>query len=85
MALFSNGHSQVNRVCAYILNQKKHHARKSFLGEYKELLEKLELSHDDRYVFRVVQWNIPSHRDGDKIPKKTTSISPVSGRQRLRR
>lgn len=55
MALFSNGHSQVNRVCAYILNQKKHHARKSFLGEYKELLEKLELSHDDRYVFRVVQ------------------------------
>ncbi len=52
---FSYSHSQVNRVCAYILNQKKHHSKKSFLNEYKELLEKFEIPHDDRYVFKVVQ------------------------------
>lgn len=52
---FSYSHSQVNRVSAYILNQKKHHAKKSFLDEYKELLEKFEIPHDDRYVFKVVQ------------------------------
>jgi putative transposase len=52
---FYYGQSQVSTVCAYILNQKKHHAKKSFLDEYKELLEKFEIPHDDRYVFKAVQ------------------------------
>jgi len=48
---FSYSHSQLGRVIRYIQNQEQHHARKTFRAEYRELLNKFEVPHDERYVF----------------------------------
>ncbi|MCX6137857.1 MAG: IS200/IS605 family transposase [Ignavibacteriales bacterium] len=52
---FSYGHSQLERVYTYILNQEAHHAKKSFRKEYTALLEKFEIASDDRYLFEWIE------------------------------
>ena len=44
------------------MNQKKHHMKRTFLDEYRELLEKFEVPFDERYFFKLyrVMENIPS-------------------------
>ncbi|NOT73542.1 MAG: IS200/IS605 family transposase [Cyclobacteriaceae bacterium] len=49
---FSYGRSQIDRVYNYILNQKKHHEKKNFITEYKELLKAFEIDYDERYIFK---------------------------------
>ena len=51
---FSYSRSQLGAVIRYIENQQKHHARKSFREEYKQLLEKFEVEYDPRYVFKPI-------------------------------
>jgi len=48
---FSYSKSQRDDVIKYILNQEKHHAKRSFREEYLDLLQKFDVSFDDRYVF----------------------------------
>lgn len=48
---FSYSHSQIQSVYNYVLNQEKHHKRKTFREEYLEFLEKFEVKHDDNYLF----------------------------------
>jgi len=48
---FSYGHSQINSVYNYILNQEKHHRKKTFREEYLEFLKKFEIPYNDRYLF----------------------------------
>jgi putative transposase len=50
-AAFSYGHSQLNDVYQYILNQEEHHRRSSFREEYLDLLQKFEIEYDEAYVF----------------------------------
>jgi putative transposase len=52
---FSYSHSQLDDVIAYIRNQEKHHANKSFREEYLSLLEKFKVPHDERYIFKDVR------------------------------
>jgi REP element-mobilizing transposase RayT len=40
--VFSYGHSQIDRVCKYVLNQEEHHKKKTFKQEYLEFLENLQ-------------------------------------------
>lgn len=51
---FSYSRSQIDRVYHYIMNQKKHHQKKTFLEEYAELLEKFDVDFDKRYIFKPV-------------------------------
>jgi len=51
---FSYSHSQLTAVIRYIQNQEKHHARKSFREEYLTLLEKFDVPHEERYIFKDV-------------------------------
>ena len=51
---FSYSRSQLSRVILYIQNQQKHHARTSFLEEYKALLEKFRVTYDPRYTFTAL-------------------------------
>ena len=53
--VFSYGHSQINNVCQYILNQEEHHKRKSFKQEYFEFLEKFELPFEEKYLFEWLE------------------------------
>ena len=49
-ASFSVSHSQLDRVCAYVENQKIHHKHKSFTEEVKELLRLHDvIFHQDLY------------------------------------
>ncbi len=51
---FSYSHSQLGTVIRYIKNQESHHAKKSFQDEYRALLERFDVPHDERYVFKSV-------------------------------
>jgi putative transposase len=48
---FSYGKSQVDQVCKYILNQKKHHKKQSFKSEYIALLKLFEIDFKNEYLF----------------------------------
>lgn len=47
---FSVSNSGVETVKRYILNQKKHHEKVSFIDEYKTLLEAYGIPFEDRYL-----------------------------------
>ena len=44
--------SQINNVIRYIQNQEEHHKTKTFIEEYKEMLEKFEIEYDEKYIFK---------------------------------
>lgn len=48
---FSHSRSQLDTVVNYILNQEKHHKKKSFREEYLEILRKNDIQFSDEYVF----------------------------------
>jgi len=50
---FSYGHSGLDKVIAYIKNQKEHHRSTTFREEYKEFLERFQIEHKDEYL---VEW-----------------------------
>ena len=48
---FSYSHSHIETVYNYILNQEKHHKKKTFKEEYLEFLKKFEVEYDEKYLF----------------------------------
>jgi len=52
---FSYSHSQVNSVYNYILNQEKHHKKKTFRAEYLEFLKKFEIDYNEKYLFNWIE------------------------------
>jgi len=51
---FSYSYSQIDSVVKYIVNQEKHHKRKTFREEYIELLERFRIKYNERYILRDV-------------------------------
>jgi REP element-mobilizing transposase RayT len=51
---FSYSHSHIHHVYQYILNQQAHHQKKTFKEEYTELLEKFEISFEERFLFEWI-------------------------------
>jgi REP element-mobilizing transposase RayT len=51
---FSYSHSHLTTVIRYIQNQEQHHARKTFQSEFLALLDKFQVPHDERYIFKPV-------------------------------
>ncbi|HYK77877.1 MAG TPA: IS200/IS605 family transposase [Daejeonella sp.] len=52
---FSYAHSQIERVYNYVLNQEKHHQKKTFKEEYLNLLNKFQIEHKPEYLFDWLQ------------------------------
>jgi putative transposase len=48
---FSYSHSQIDAVVKYIINQERHHHRKTFREEYETMLKEFAVEYDARYVF----------------------------------
>lgn len=48
---FSYAKSQKDKVVNYVLNQEKHHLKKSFKEEYLEMLEAFEIEFKEEYLF----------------------------------
>ncbi len=53
--VFSYSQSHIDRVVKYVLNQEKHHQRSSFRQEYLALLERFEISFEEKYLFDFVE------------------------------
>jgi putative transposase len=49
--VFSYGKSQLDYITRYIINQEKHHRKKTFKEEYVELLQKFQVDFDEKYIF----------------------------------
>ncbi len=52
---FSYSRSHLDRVVNYILNQQKHHKKKTFREEYIEFLEKYEILYNSKYLFDWIE------------------------------
>ena len=48
---FSYSRSQISSVCNYIANQEQHHAKKTFIEEYREILKAFDVEYNDQYIF----------------------------------
>lgn len=48
---FSYSHSQLDKVIAYIMNQKEHHKKKTFKEEYTDFLKQFNVEYDEQYLF----------------------------------
>ena len=48
---FSVNPAQIEIVSAYINNQAEHHAKKTFMSEYRTFLEEYKMEYDERYVW----------------------------------
>jgi putative transposase len=55
---FTHSRSQINQVVNYIMNQEKHHQKKSFKEEYKEILFKNGIEYNDEYLFEFFESDI---------------------------
>lgn len=49
---FSYAKSDLPNVIKYIQQQEDHHRIKTFMDEYKELLDAFEVAYDDKYIFQ---------------------------------
>ena len=52
---FSYSKSQISNVVKYIENQEKHHAKRNFLEEYRNILNDFGIEYDQRYIFREIE------------------------------
>ena len=52
---FSYSHSHIDAVVKYVLNQEKHHQKKTFKQEYHQLLEKFEIPFEEKYLFDFIE------------------------------
>jgi len=52
---FSYSKSHINIVYNYIMNQKEHHKKQTFLEEYKQFLKEFEIEYKDEYLFHEVK------------------------------
>lgn len=48
---FSVNPADIDRVIAYIANQKEHHSKISFQNEYRTILNRYKVEYDERYVW----------------------------------
>ena len=49
--VFSYGHSQIDTVVKYVLNQEQHHKKKTFRAEYLEFLDRFQIPFEEKYLF----------------------------------
>ena len=53
--VFSYSHSHIDRVAKYVMNQKGHHRKKTFQEEYIEMLQKMNVDYDNKYLFDFIE------------------------------
>jgi len=52
---FSYAKSQVPTVIKYIQDQELHHAKRTFIDEYRKMLEDFGIEYDERYIFKPIE------------------------------
>ena len=54
---FSYSQSHIKNVYDYILNQEQKHATKTFKEEYVDLLDRFQVTYDERFLFDWIDMN----------------------------
>ena len=52
---FSYSRSDLDAVAKYVLDQEKHHKKRSFKDEYVTMLDRFEVEYEDRYLFNWIE------------------------------
>ena len=52
---FSYSKSQIPQVIKYIDNQEKHHGKRTFIEEYRKILNDFGLEYDEKYIFKPIE------------------------------
>jgi REP element-mobilizing transposase RayT len=52
---FLYSRSKIPAVCNYIETQEEHHKKKTFLEEYRHILQQFEVDYDERYIFKPLE------------------------------
>ena len=52
---FSCSNIQMDKVVQYIMNQEKHHQKKTFKEEYIEFLQKFSVKYNEKYLFEWIE------------------------------
>ena len=52
---FSYSKSQIPQVIKYIENQEIHHKKRTFVEEYRKILDDFGLEYDERYIFKTIE------------------------------
>ncbi len=52
---FSYSKSQISAVANYIENQEEHHKTKTFIDEYRKILNDFGIDYDERYIFKPLE------------------------------
>ena len=52
---FSYSNSHIERVVHYIMNQEKHHCKRTFREEFRELLKRYDVVYNDRFLPTDIQ------------------------------
>jgi putative transposase len=52
---FSYSQSHIDRVVKYILNQERHHRKKTFREEYMEFLDRFHVDFNETYLFKWIE------------------------------
>jgi REP element-mobilizing transposase RayT len=52
---FSYGHTEIDSVAKYVMNQKDHHKKNSFREEYLLFLKEYEIEFKDEYLFDFLE------------------------------
>ena len=55
---FSHSRSQIDRVAKYVLNQEKHHSKKTFREEYIGILKRVQIKFKNEYLFDFIEENL---------------------------
>jgi len=53
--VFSYSRSQIGHVINYINNQEIHHRKKTFIEEYREIMDRLKIEYNPKYLFTPVE------------------------------
>ena len=81
---FSYSKSQIQNVVNYIENQEKHHAKRSFREEYREILNDFGVEYDQRYIFHEIEQDASLRDANDHTTNFPTERSIPNGMQNLR-
>jgi len=51
---FSYSKSHIPQVAQYIETQEKHHKKKTFINEFKKILQDFDIEHNEQYIFKPI-------------------------------
>jgi putative transposase len=52
---FSYTHWDLDKIINYIINQKQHHQKQSFMDEYTMLLKDFQIDYEDKFIFKPLE------------------------------